>query len=206
MRRQPPCRYSSTLFLFCSALSFLTTAYQRCGSGSVYPLGSCLPSIRCSWFRLRSHRMGCCKTCSHSSFTRTNSLRPKMSGKSSFSIIFPLGFTANTPNDILAEYYEGDSTLYKAKHLKAWVRPILVWTVFTLVLLYMLHCMNTLVRRQWVQTERLAFPIIQLPVAMVQSSRFLRNGFLWLGFAIPAVLRSHERVARPFPIRSISPP
>ena len=113
---------------------------------------------------------------------------PENEWKELFFHYLPPWFTANTPHDILAEYYEGDSTLYKAKHLNAWVRPILVWTVFTLVLLYMLHCMNTLVRRQWVQTERLAFPIIQLPVAMVQSPHFLRNGFLWLGFAIPAVL------------------
>ena len=113
---------------------------------------------------------------------------PENEWKELFFHYLPPWFTANTPHDILAEYYEGDSTLYKAKHLNAWMRPILVWTVFTLVLLYMLHCMNTLVRRQWVQTERLAFPIIQLPVAMVQSPHFLRNGFLWLGFAIPAVL------------------
>ena len=61
---------------------------------------------------------------------------------------------------------------YEPKHFKAWLRPMIVWTSFTLILLFMLHCINTLVRRQWVHTERLAFPIIQLPVAMTQSPNF----------------------------------
>ena len=48
---------------------------------------------------------------------------PENEWKELFFHYIPPWFTANTPHDILAEYYEGDSTLYKAKHLKAWVRP-----------------------------------------------------------------------------------
>ncbi len=107
--------------------------------------------------------------------------------KNLFVHYIPPWFTVNAP-DVLNGYYEGDSTLYEAKHLGAWIRPALTWSVFTLVLLGMMHCINTLIRRQWVEGERLAFPIIQLPVAMARSEHFLRNRLLWLGFAIPAAL------------------
>ncbi|MFP6721442.1 MAG: DUF6785 family protein [Candidatus Poribacteria bacterium] len=100
----------------------------------------------------------------------------------------PSWFTANPTEAVLTGYYQGNSSFYQVKHLTAWLKPTLIWTVFTLVLLFMLHCLNILVRRQWVHTERLAFPIIQLPIAMVQSPNFLRHRLLWLGFAIPAVL------------------
>ena len=100
----------------------------------------------------------------------------------------PSWFTPNPTETILTEYYQGNSSLYQQKHLTAWLKPTLIWTLFTLVLLFMLHCLNTLIHRQWVHTERLAFPIIQLPIAMLQSSNFLKYRLLWLGFAIPAVL------------------
>ena len=99
----------------------------------------------------------------------------------------PPWFTVSQ-SDLLIGYYEGDSTLYERKHLEAWMRPMLVWSVFTLVLLFMIHCLNTLIRRQWVSAERLAFPIIQLPVTMTRAEHFFRNRMLWLGFAIPAIL------------------
>ena len=121
---------------------------------------------------------------------------PENEWKELFFHYIPPWFTANTPYNILAEYYEGDSTLYKVKHLNAWIRPILVWTVFTLVLLFMLHCMNTLVRRQWVQTERLAFPIITFP-----SERFSMARLRY-----PRRSRSHERITRPVPNGTIYPP
>jgi len=94
----------------------------------------------------------------------------------------------NVTPDILTGYYDGDSTLYEAKHFFPWMKPALIWSAFTLVLLFMMHCLNTLFRRQWVHGERLAFPIIQLPVAMAQSKHFFRNRMLWLGFGIVTVL------------------
>ena len=108
--------------------------------------------------------------------------------KDLFFHCIPSWFTANPIEVVLTGYYQGNSSVYQVKLLNAWLKPTLIWTVFTLVLLFMLHCLNTLVRRQWVQTERLAFPIIQLPLAMVQSPNFLKSRLLWIGFAIPASL------------------
>jgi len=41
-------------------------------------------------------------------------------------------------------------------------------------------------RRQWIPDERLAFPVIQLPLNMVQSDSFFRPRMLWIGFAVVA--------------------
>ena len=44
---------------------------------------------------------------------------------------------------------------------------------------------NVLVRRQWVETEKLTYPIIQLPLRMIDDPGGLfRNKLLWAGFAI----------------------
>jgi len=99
----------------------------------------------------------------------------------------PSWFTINDQQTIGA-YYEGNSTLYLGTHLRAWVKPALVWGMFTLLLVFMMHCINTLIRKQWVQQERLAFPIIQLPVAITHSESFFRSRLLWLGFGIVALI------------------
>lgn len=89
---------------------------------------------------------------------------------------------------VLRDYYEGDSTLYIKRNFEAWLSPALAWGAFTLVLVFMMHCINTLVRKQWVERERLAFPIIQLPVAMTRSHVLFTNRLMWLGFAIVAAI------------------
>lgn len=89
---------------------------------------------------------------------------------------------------VLKAYYEGDSTLYLQRHIYAWIKPALAWSAFTLLLIFIMHCINTLVRKQWVQRERLAFPIIQLPVAMTRSGAFFSHRLLWIGFAIVAII------------------
>ncbi len=58
---------------------------------------------------------------------------------------------------------------YFLSHLHLWWPYIFSWTVFvTLVCLAML-CINSLMRDEWTNREKLAFPIIQLPMAIVQA-------------------------------------
>ena len=46
-------------------------------------------------------------------------------------------------------------------------------------------CLNILVRRQWIERERLAYPIVQLPLEMTRpDGRLFRSKMMWLGFAI----------------------
>ena len=58
----------------------------------------------------------------------------------------------------LLGYYEGDSSLYNLHYLKAWLSPVVAWSSFIFVLMLVLLCINTLLRIQWTEHERLSYP------------------------------------------------
>ena len=62
----------------------------------------------------------------------------------------------------LNAFYGGDSSLYVEHHLKTWFLPVVAWVSFIFVLLAVMVCINTLLRVQWTERERLTYPIIQL--------------------------------------------
>ena len=89
------------------------------------------------------------------------------------------------PTNVLDDYFEGGSTLYTAKHLRAWLVPVMTWSAFIAVIWFTLICINSVIRAQWTEKEKLAYPIIQLPLKMAtESSSFLKNRGMWLGFAV----------------------
>jgi hypothetical protein len=48
-------------------------------------------------------------------------------------------------------------------------------------------CLNTFIRKQWIEREKLVYPIIRLPLEICReggSARFFRNKLLWIGFGI----------------------
>ncbi|MBI2298551.1 MAG: hypothetical protein HYU66_06285 [Armatimonadetes bacterium] len=50
-----------------------------------------------------------------------------------------------------------------------WLRPMLVYGVFSAALFTVFLCLGVVLRRQWVEHERFTFPIAQLPVEMVRE-------------------------------------
>ncbi len=80
----------------------------------------------------------------------------------------------------------------------AWARPLLAWIPFVLVFYWVTLCAGVLLRGQWVENERLVFPLTRLPLAMIEDveeqdrllGHLLRNRLLWLGFAIPLLIHS----------------
>ncbi len=103
----------------------------------------------------------------------------------------------------IRDFYAGESTLYTRDHLRAWATPLLVWAVFLMVLFGTTLCLMAILRRQWVLRERLAFPIVELPLEMTVR----RGGFLGLlrsrafqfGFAIPCLIQSLNTLAFLYP-------
>jgi hypothetical protein len=55
-------------------------------------------------------------------------------------------------------------------------------------------CLMVIVRRQWVEHERLSYPMVQLPLALIGAGDgqqpLLRRRLTWMGFAVPFVLGS----------------
>ena len=84
----------------------------------------------------------------------------------------------------LRNFYYGNSTLYTWANVKPWILPSLTWSAFTGVLLFTTLCINSILRKQWIEAERLTFPIIMLPLEMTEESGSLfRNKRMWMGFA-----------------------
>jgi len=94
---------------------------------------------------------------------------------------------------VIRGFFQGGTSFWTARNMLAWAVPIAVWGSFIFVILLVMLSVNVLVRRQWIESERLTFPIVQLPYEMTrqESARsFFASRLLWIGFAIPAVLES----------------
>ncbi len=93
--------------------------------------------------------------------------------------------------NFLTDYYRGETTLYLREHILGWLTPVLVWSGFLFALVFVMICINSLVRKQWTEHEKLSYPIIQLPLEMTQGGGLqgiLTNNLLWVGFAIAGLM------------------
>ena len=85
--------------------------------------------------------------------------------------------------DVLVGYYEGGESFWTERNIGAWAVPFLAWTGFIIVLLFVMLCINVVVRRQWTEHERLNYPIAQMPIEMIGDTRgLLTNRLMWAGF------------------------
>jgi len=101
---------------------------------------------------------------------------------------------------VLKEFYEGTNTFYVWRNVRAWLGPVLWWTAFLSLLGFMMLCINTLLRRQWTESERLSYPLVALPLEMVsERTELFRNRLFWAGVALTAVLEIWNGLAYLYP-------
>ena len=72
----------------------------------------------------------------------------------------------------------------------AWAMPLFWWTMLLVGIATATFCMTVILRKQWVERERLAFPLAQVPLEMTRLGKgrvpaFLRNKLFWIGLGIP---------------------
>ncbi len=91
--------------------------------------------------------------------------------------------------ELLRGYFEGESSIYLPEHLRAWLVPVMVWSGFILALYGSLLCIGLILRKQWMEHEKLTFPLIQLPMQMTTNRTFFTTRVMWIGFAIAAFVR-----------------
>lgn len=77
----------------------------------------------------------------------------------------------------------------------AWVVPLWSWGSFLVALFVVLGCVAVILRKQWEEHERFAFPIMQVPLAMGERGDgwigpLFRGRMMWSGFAIPFAIGS----------------
>lgn len=101
----------------------------------------------------------------------------------------PPGWLLIHDKSVLAGYYQGHATLYRWEIIRAWLGPIAWWLGFIVALLFALMCVSVLLRKQWMDHERLTFPIVQLPLEMTRPGLALfHSRLLWIGFAAAAAV------------------
>ena len=76
-----------------------------------------------------------------------------------------------------------------------WVHPIITWSIFVALLYSFMFFLTSILRKQWVEKEKLLFPLMQLPVEMARSedepgviSPLFRSPLLIAGFCVPFLI------------------
>lgn len=87
------------------------------------------------------------------------------------------------------ESYEG--SIDGAVPWGAWLLPLAMWTLFFILFFWTMLCMVVIFRRQWVEHERLVFPVARFcaEIAKTEETRwrvpsFFMNRLMWLGFGV----------------------
>ena len=89
----------------------------------------------------------------------------------------------------------------------AWAEPIFWWVLFILAVYWTSACAMVIVRRQWMEGEKLLYPLIQVPLEMIRDEPgpasfvkpFFKNPYMWIGFAVPFLLGSYHSLQMYFP-------
>ena len=90
------------------------------------------------------------------------------------------------PNrSLLRGYFEGDENFWQPQYFNAWIFPILAWSVFVILLLFVTLCINIIIRQQWIEHEKLSYPLTVMPIEVISdTSKLFSNKLVWIGFLI----------------------
>lgn len=83
-----------------------------------------------------------------------------------------------------------------------WVVPLAAWGALVLLIIFAFLCIATILRRQWVDHEKLSFPLVQPPLELVRSDQaqpLLKNKLLWGGIALPTLVFGFNGLHNWFP-------
>ena len=98
----------------------------------------------------------------------------------------PAHLTISDPR-IYLPAFEGGESLYTRARLLAWLPPVAGWGGLLAVLTTMMLAVNALLRRRWMEQEKLTYPITHMPLELTApDAGLLRSSMMWLGFALAA--------------------
>lgn len=87
------------------------------------------------------------------------------------------------------DFYKGESDFFVAEYVKDWLPAMFAWSFLLCLLFFMLLCINVIIRRRWIEQERLSYPIIQIPLKMTEPNfKFFRSKLMWIGFGIAGAI------------------
>ncbi len=84
---------------------------------------------------------------------------------------------------------------------EAWALPLMAWSIFFLALFLTSFCLVGILRRRWLETERLGFPLLVLPLGLLSADgpSLYRSRAFWWGVAVPAALLGVNGLHHYFP-------
>lgn len=100
------------------------------------------------------------------------------------------GWLTITDKKVLEGFYEGESSIYVKANFMPWLKPLALWGSLFLAMMLMMLSINSIIRKRWTEQEKLAYPIIQLPLGMTKGGGIplFRNKIMWIGFAVAATI------------------
>lgn len=99
----------------------------------------------------------------------------------------PEGFFFTNPDEVRDYIAGGHGPFYFLTRLDFWLPKILLWTGLYGLITISLLCVNSLMRDAWMRRERLSFPVIQLPVAMIENDgrgAMWKSRPFWIAFGV----------------------
>jgi len=99
--------------------------------------------------------------------------------------------------EVVRLFYEG-TPAGTPLPLSHWVVPTFAWSLLALAFFFAIFCVSVLLRRQWLDYDRLTFPLTHPPLEMTEGvdeprtifAWLLRQRLIWLGALIPFVVHS----------------
>jgi hypothetical protein len=89
---------------------------------------------------------------------------------------------------------------------EAWATPLFAWGLFALFFLTATFCIANILRRQWVEYEKFAFPLVTLPVLLAEEpmpgqrvNALLRHPYLWIAVGLTTALHTLNGLHRLYP-------
>ena len=80
---------------------------------------------------------------------------------------------------------------------EAWATPLFYWGILAVLFVVASFCVASLLRRQWVENEKFAFPLVVLPVLLAEEPErgrivnpLLRTPLLWVGVFLTTALHT----------------
>ncbi len=74
----------------------------------------------------------------------------------------------------------------------AWIKPLTSWLIFLLAIWGAMTCAMVILRKQWVENEKLTYPLVQVPIEMIRGeskasivNSFFKNRLMWIGALLP---------------------
>lgn len=94
----------------------------------------------------------------------------------------------------LEVFYESETTIHLTQYMeyfKGWLPAVLAWSLFLTILVFVMYCLNVILRKQWMDNERLTYPVVRLPLELIRdtgSLRFFRNKAVLAGISIAGLI------------------